>query len=234
MADWDVVAALPGLSLLVTDPYWKHWDEAAGPFVRRFARLLRETADRHGVGAQLWLPSFGLTREDVPELEAAIAAAREEGVDDLWTWGYEACRHMTHLATPDGALVWEAVSAALTKARVGAAGGVEHEARGRGCARPRGASSRATSRSRTGAWSLSACPAGRRGTDRDSRVGRHPDQRLRRRRLPLRLDRGLPDRRGGAAARGSHGLPADFHHLRRGDNGRGAAGAAGRRRRVRV
>lgn len=116
MADWDAVGALPGLSLLVTDPYWKHWGEAAGPFVRRFARLLRETADRNGVGAQLWLPSFGLTREDVPELESAIAAAREEGVSDLWTWGYEACRHMTHLATADGPLVWEAVSAALTAA----------------------------------------------------------------------------------------------------------------------
>jgi hypothetical protein len=114
MADWDVVAALPGLSLIVTDPYWKHWDAAAGPFVQRFARLLRETADRHGIGAQLWLPSFGLDRHDVPELEAAIVAAREEGVEDLWTWGYEACRHMTNLATPDGELVWEAVSAALT------------------------------------------------------------------------------------------------------------------------
>ena len=114
MADWDVVAALPGLSLLVTDPYWKHWDAAAGPFVRRFAKLLRETAERHGVGAQLWLPSFGLTAGDIPELEDAVAASRAEGVLDLWTWGYEACRHMTHLATPDGSAVWEAVSAALT------------------------------------------------------------------------------------------------------------------------
>ncbi len=114
MADWDEVAALPGLSILATDPYWKHWGEAAGPFVRRFAQLLRETADRAGVGAQLWLPSFGLTRDDIPELEDAVAASREEGVADLWTWGYEACRHMTHLATPDAALVWEAVSAALS------------------------------------------------------------------------------------------------------------------------
>jgi N-acetylmuramic acid 6-phosphate etherase len=114
LAEWDEVAALPALATLATDPYWKHWDEAAGPFVRRFARLLRETADRHGVGAQLWVPSFGLGRQDIPELEAAVAAAREEGVDDLWTWGYEACRHMTHLATPDAPLVWDAVSAALT------------------------------------------------------------------------------------------------------------------------
>jgi N-acetylmuramic acid 6-phosphate etherase len=114
LADWDAVASLPGLATLVTDPYWKHWDEAAGPFVRRFARLLRETADRHGVAAQLWVPSFGLDRADIPELEDAVAAAREEGVDDLWTWGYEACGHMSHLATPDAPFVWEAVSAALT------------------------------------------------------------------------------------------------------------------------
>jgi len=115
LADWDEVAALPSLATLATDPYWKHWDEAAGPFVRRFARLLRETAERHGIGAQLWVPSFGLDRQDIPELEAAVAAAREEGVDDLWTWGYEACRHMTSLATPDAPLVWDAVSAALTQ-----------------------------------------------------------------------------------------------------------------------
>jgi N-acetylmuramic acid 6-phosphate etherase len=114
LADWNEVAALPNLATLATDPYWKHWDEAAGPFVRRFARLLRETAERHSVGAQLWVPSFGLDRSDIPELEAAVAAAREEGVDDLWTWGYEACRHMTSLATPDAPLVWDGVSAALT------------------------------------------------------------------------------------------------------------------------
>jgi N-acetylmuramic acid 6-phosphate etherase len=114
LADWDAVASLPGLATLATDPYWKHWDEPAGPFVRRFAHLLRETADRHGVGAQLWVPSFGLDRTDIPELEAAVAGAREEGVDDLWTWGYEACGHMTSLATPDASLVWEAVSSALT------------------------------------------------------------------------------------------------------------------------
>jgi N-acetylmuramic acid 6-phosphate etherase len=115
ISDWDTVASLPGLTTFATDPYWKHWGEPAGPFVRRFARLLRETCDRHGVDAQLWVPAFGLTREDVPELEAAIDAAREEGVDDLWTWGYEACAHMSKLATPDSPLVWEAVSDALVR-----------------------------------------------------------------------------------------------------------------------
>jgi N-acetylmuramic acid 6-phosphate etherase len=114
ISDWNTVASLPGLTTFATDPYWKHWNEPAGPFVRRFARLLNETCERHGVLSQLWLPSFGLTKDEIPELEAAIAAAREEGIDDRWTWGYEACGHMTSLATPDAPLVWEAVSAALT------------------------------------------------------------------------------------------------------------------------
>jgi N-acetylmuramic acid 6-phosphate etherase len=114
VSDWDAVASLPGLDTLATDPYWKNFDEEPGDFVGRFARLVSHTAAQHGVGAQLWVPSFGLTREDVPDLEAAIASARAAGIDDLWTWGYEACGHMTHLATPDSPLVWEAVTRALT------------------------------------------------------------------------------------------------------------------------
>src|SRR5213078_4461725 len=42
-------------------------------------------------------------------------ATRAAGVDDIWTWGYEACGHMTDLATPDAPLVWEAVTRALTR-----------------------------------------------------------------------------------------------------------------------
>ena len=114
VSDWDSVAALPHLSVLATDPYWKNFAESAESFVGRFARLLAETAGRHEVEAQMWLPSFGLTREDIPDLEAAVEATRAAGVDDVWTWGYEACGHMTHLATPDSPLVWEAVTAALT------------------------------------------------------------------------------------------------------------------------
>src|SRR5438874_2474518 len=117
ISDWNTVASLPGLTTFATDPYWKHWNEPAEPFVRRFARLLSETCERHGVRSQLWVPCFGLTKEEIPELDAAIAAAREEGVDDLWTWSYEACGSMTSLATQDAPLVWEAVSAALTGKR---------------------------------------------------------------------------------------------------------------------
>jgi N-acetylmuramic acid 6-phosphate etherase len=113
--DWDAVAALPGLDVFATDPYWKNFDEEPGAFVGGFAQLLAETAARHAVRPQLWVPSFGLTQEDIPDLEAAIASTRAAGIEDIWTWGYEACGHMTHLATPDASLVWEAVTRALTQ-----------------------------------------------------------------------------------------------------------------------
>jgi len=113
--DWDAVATLPGLSVFATDPYWKNFDEEPGAFVGRFAKLLAETATRHGVRPQLWVPSFGLTRDDIPDLEAAIESTRAAGIDDIWTWGYEACGHMTALATPDSPVVWEAVTRALTR-----------------------------------------------------------------------------------------------------------------------
>jgi N-acetylmuramic acid 6-phosphate etherase len=113
--DWDAVAALPGLDVFATDPYWKNFEEEPGAFVGRFATLLAETAARHGVRPQLWVPSFGLTREDIPDLEAAIESTRAAGIEDIWTWGYEACGHMTLLATPDSAVVWEAVTRALTR-----------------------------------------------------------------------------------------------------------------------
>jgi N-acetylmuramic acid 6-phosphate etherase len=114
IADWDAVASIPGLAKLATDPYWKNFGEPTGPFVERFARLVAEAASRNGIEPQLWVPSFGLTRDDIPELEAAVASSRAAGVEDVWTWGYEACGHMTALATPDAPLVWEAVTDALT------------------------------------------------------------------------------------------------------------------------
>jgi N-acetylmuramic acid 6-phosphate etherase len=111
--DWDAVASLPGVDVFATDPYWKSFDEEAGPFVRRFASLLVETATRHGVASELWVPAFRLTTADLSDLEAAVAAAQAAGVERVWVWGYEACAHMSHLATPDSLEVWERVSELL-------------------------------------------------------------------------------------------------------------------------
>lgn len=111
--DWDAVASLPGLDVLATDPYWHVFREPARPFVGRFAELVAATAARHGVAAEVWLPAYRLTRADIPDFDDAVAAVRAAGVERLWIWGYEACGHMSSLATPDSAEVWEAAARAV-------------------------------------------------------------------------------------------------------------------------
>jgi hypothetical protein len=52
--------------------------------------------------------------EDADDIRAAVAAARAAGIDDLWTWGWEACAHMSALSGTNPAAVWEALCDALT------------------------------------------------------------------------------------------------------------------------
>ena len=35
-------------------------------------------------------------------------------MEDLWTWGYEACGHMSHLGTREPETVWNVLTEALT------------------------------------------------------------------------------------------------------------------------
>lgn len=112
--DWDAVAGIDGLDTFATDPYWRAFGEDAAPFVRRFADLLVDLAGRHDVTPQLWIQGFGLGPEDTDDIRAAVRIAREAGIEDLWTWGYDACGHMPSLGTRSPEAVWEVLSAAMT------------------------------------------------------------------------------------------------------------------------
>jgi len=114
LPDWSAVAALPGLGTLATDPYWKAFAEPAGPFVTRFSELVGRLAADHGVGAQIWIQGFRMEPTDGPDIRTAVAAARAAGIEDLWTWGFEACGHMSALAGSDPAAVWEVLRGELT------------------------------------------------------------------------------------------------------------------------
>jgi N-acetylmuramic acid 6-phosphate etherase len=116
LSDWSRVAALRGLDTLATDPYWKVFGQPVRPFVAEYARRLRELGDLYGVGAQLWIQGFRLEPADAEDVVTAVGVAREEGIEDLWTWGYEACAHMSALGGSDPASVWEVLSEALAGA----------------------------------------------------------------------------------------------------------------------
>ncbi len=117
IADWSAIASAPGLSTLATNPYWKLLGHPAERFVGESARRAKSLADHYEVGCQVWIQGFGLGPEDEPGIHAAVTAARAAGVTDLWTWGYEACGHMTSLGTRDPERVWRALTEALTGLR---------------------------------------------------------------------------------------------------------------------
>jgi hypothetical protein len=48
------------------------------------------------------------------QVRAAVEAARGADLQDLWTWGYEACGHMSHLGTREPERVWAVLTEALT------------------------------------------------------------------------------------------------------------------------
>jgi hypothetical protein len=114
ISDWSKVASLPGLDTLGTDPYWRVFSQPAEPFVREYAERVAGLGAEHGVTPQLWIQGFGLEPGDADDIRAATAAARAAGIDDLWTWGFEACGHMSALAGSDSAAVWEVLCDALT------------------------------------------------------------------------------------------------------------------------
>jgi hypothetical protein len=67
------------------------------------------------VRPQIWIQGFRLGPEDKADIHEAVRSAREAGVEDLWTWGYEACGHMSYLGTREPVSVWAVLSEALTK-----------------------------------------------------------------------------------------------------------------------
>ena len=114
VADWSAIARLPGVATLATDPYWQAFKEPVGPFVTEFSERVAQQAAAAGIDPQIWIQGFHLGPEDADDIYAAVAAARAAGVHDLWTWGYEACGHMSYLGTRAPEQVWEILCDALT------------------------------------------------------------------------------------------------------------------------
>src|SRR5581483_4655533 len=102
------------LGELAAYPYWQAFGEPVVPFVTEFSERVAQQAAAAGIEPQIWIQGFRLGPDDAGDIRAAVAAARAAGVDDLWTWGYEACGHMSYLGTKDPDRVWEVLCGAMT------------------------------------------------------------------------------------------------------------------------
>ncbi len=109
-AEWDTLGAIPRLHTLAT----ARSGRPAASYVGGAAQEVRRLADAHGLNTQLWIQGFGLGPDDLDDVRDAVRAGRSAGMDELWTWGYEACAHMDSLGTVEPQTVWEGLSAILT------------------------------------------------------------------------------------------------------------------------
>ncbi len=115
-ADWDTLGAIPHLDTLAASPYWARSGRPAAAYVGGAAQELRRVAEAQRLNTQLWIQGFGLGPDDLDDVREAVRVGREAGVDELWTWGYEACAHMDSLGTVEPETVWQALTAVLTAA----------------------------------------------------------------------------------------------------------------------
>jgi hypothetical protein len=81
--------------------------------VGEYSRRVVGLAGAHGVQPQLWIRGFRLEPSDADDIRTAVGVAREAGIDDLWTWAFEACGHMSALAGSDPAAVWDVLCDAM-------------------------------------------------------------------------------------------------------------------------
>ena len=56
---------------------------------------------------QLWIQGFGIPVDEDGHPHGGPGRARG-GIEDLWTWGFEACGHMSTLRGAIPTLIWEA------------------------------------------------------------------------------------------------------------------------------
>jgi hypothetical protein len=112
--DWDRLAAIPHLDTLAASPYWARSGKPTATYVGDVSREVRRIAHEQRLSTPIWIQGFGLGPRDLDDVHVAVRAAREAGVDELWTWGYEACSHMDALGTVEPETVWAALSEALT------------------------------------------------------------------------------------------------------------------------
>lgn len=105
---WKQVAALPGVDVFGTDPYWRSRKLDPAEFVAEQARQVVDTCGPLGIRPHIWVQAFGLPAGSEHEVETALRAAAAEGATVLAAWGYRAFKPFD-IASERPEIVWDLV-----------------------------------------------------------------------------------------------------------------------------
>jgi hypothetical protein len=115
--DWTRAAAIPGLDIFGTDPYWFLFDVEPERFMRAFSERAIEVARFHSCQSQLWLQAFGVPQGREDELRMGAAVAKELGADSLAAWSYRGTASMSKIASARPDVVWRTLGEAFAAVR---------------------------------------------------------------------------------------------------------------------
>ena len=111
--DWDAAAAIRGLDIFGSDPYWYSFKGEAAAYVAGNTRRTIEVADRHGLDHHVWIQAFEVPGGREEEIGVAIEAAVGAGARNLAVWSYDGCSAMSSCECERPELAWDVVRRSL-------------------------------------------------------------------------------------------------------------------------
>jgi hypothetical protein len=105
---WDRIAALPGLDLFGTDPYWFRHNKEYQSYIKQQMQRTMQVCQKHNLIPHFWAQGFGIPVGRESELEAGLSLAAESGARSVAVWGMHGNAAWDG-ASEDPEAVWDVV-----------------------------------------------------------------------------------------------------------------------------
>jgi hypothetical protein len=112
---FDRAAALPGLDIFGTDPYWRIFDRDPAEFVAEQTDRVVAACAGAGVAPQIWVQAFGLPSGHEAEVVVALETAVARGATHIAAWSYRASEVYGGSERP--LVVWDAIGRTYRRLR---------------------------------------------------------------------------------------------------------------------
>ncbi|MCM8812153.1 MAG: hypothetical protein NC910_03770 [Candidatus Omnitrophica bacterium] len=107
--DWSKIASLPALWSIGTDPYWRPHQSDVEQFVGRFARRIKELADRYRKEPHLWILNFKIPKGEERTIRTAIETGYQAGIRNFAAWSYYGASYIS-IRAEDPQAVWKTLT----------------------------------------------------------------------------------------------------------------------------
>ncbi|MBN2224855.1 MAG: hypothetical protein JW765_09300 [Deltaproteobacteria bacterium] len=116
ISSWEKLAAVPGVDIFGTDPYWIVFGKPVEDYVRTAAKKIAALSARYGKEPQMWVQAYGVPAGREKEVAQAVRVIADEGIRNIAAWSYRGGAPM-NLASANPERVWEVLGKAYREVR---------------------------------------------------------------------------------------------------------------------